>query len=67
MSLVLCREAKGFNVTASGVGDSATFYECSLDFITMNGQPVHIEQAVVAKWKNGKIVHERFYYNASKK
>jgi hypothetical protein len=22
-----------------------------------------MEQVVVAKWKNGKIVHERFYYD----
>jgi hypothetical protein len=25
---------------------------------------VHMEQVVVAKWKNGKIVHERFYYDS---
>jgi len=40
-----------------------TFYECSLDFIATSGQPVHMEQVVVARWKNGKIVHERFYYD----
>jgi len=61
------KEWKGFNVTASGVGDNVTFYECSLDFIATNGQPVHMEQVAVAKWKNGKIVHERFYYGAGKK
>ena len=57
------KEWKGFNVTASAVGDNVTFYECSLDFIATSGQPVHMEQVVVAKWKNGKIVHERFYYD----
>ena len=57
------KEWKGFNVTASAVGDDVTFYECSLDFIATSGQPVHMEQAVVSKWKNGKIVHERFYYD----
>lgn len=57
------KEWKGFNVTAQGVGDNVTFYECSLDFIATSGQPVHMEQVVVAKWKNGKIVHERFYYD----
>jgi hypothetical protein len=61
------KEWKGFNVTASGVGDNVTFYECSLDFIATSGQLVHLEQVVVAKWKNGKIVHERFYYDAGKK
>ena len=57
------KEWKGFNVTASAVGDNVTFYECSLDFIATSGQPVHMEQVVVAKWKNGKIMHERFYYD----
>jgi SnoaL-like protein len=57
------KEWKGFNVTASAVGDNVTFYECNIDFIAINGQPVHMEQVVVAKWKNGKIVHERFYYD----
>jgi hypothetical protein len=27
------------------------------------GQDVQVEQVAVAKWKDGKIVHERFYYN----
>lgn len=57
------REWKGFNVTDSAVGDNVTFYECSLDFVATSGQPVHMEQVVVAKWTNGKIVHERFYYD----
>lgn len=61
------KEWKGFNVTASGVGDNVTFYESTIDFIATNGQPVHLEQVAVSKWKNGKIVHERFYYDASKK
>lgn len=60
------KEWKGFNVTASGVGDNATFYESTLDFIATNGQPVHLEQVSVAKWKNGKITHERFYYDTGR-
>lgn len=61
------KEWKGFNVTAVGVGDHVTFYECNLDFIATNDQPVHMEQVVVAKWKNGKIIHERFYYDTGAK
>ena len=61
------KEWKGFNVTASGVGDNTTFYESTMDFIATNGQPFHMEQVSVAKWKNGKIVHERFYYDTSAK
>ena len=55
------KEWKGFNVTATGVGDDATFYEFTADVIATNDQPIHAEQVSVAKWKNGKIVHERFY------
>jgi len=28
-----------------------------------SGKPVHVEQVAVARWRDGKIVHERFYYN----
>ena len=55
-----------FTVTASGIGDNVTFYESTSDFITTGGVPAHVEQVSVAKWKNGKIVHERFYYDTGK-
>ena len=61
------KEWKGFNVTASAVGDNVTFYECSLDFVATGGQAVHMEQVVVSQWKDGRIVHERFYYDAGVK
>lgn len=61
------KEWKGFAVMASGVGDNVTFYESAMDFIATNGQPVHLEQVSVAKWRNGKIIHERFYYDTGAK
>jgi len=60
------KEWKGFTVTASGVGDNVTFYESTSDFVTTGGVPVHVEQVAVGKWKDGKIVHERFYYDTGK-
>lgn len=60
------KELKGFTVTASGVGDNVTFYESTADIVTTGGVAAHIEQVSVAKWKNGKIVHERFYYDTGK-
>ena len=60
------KEWKGFTVTTSGVGDNVTFYESTSDFVTTGGVPVHLEQVSVAKWKNGKIVHMRFYYDIGK-
>ena len=61
------KELKGFTVTAQGVGDNVTFYESTSDFIATNGQAMHVEQVSIAKWRNGKIVHERFYYDTGKK
>jgi hypothetical protein len=61
------KEWKGFNVTAQGVGADVTFYECTMDFIATSGQPIHMEQVVVSRWKNGTIVHERFYYDTGAK
>ena len=57
------KELNGFTVTASGVGDNVTFYESTSDFVTTSGVPGHVEQVSVSKWKNGKIVHERCYYD----
>ncbi len=57
------KEWKRFDVTAKGVGDDVTFYETVMDWVAMDGTPVHVEQVVVAKWQDGKIIHERFYHN----
>lgn len=56
-------EWKRFDVTAKGVGDDVTFYETVMDWITTDGTPVHVEQVVVAKWQDGRIIHERYYHN----
>jgi hypothetical protein len=61
------KELKGFTVTASGVGDNVTFYESASDLVTTGGASLHIEQVSVVKWKRDKIVHERFYYDTSKR
>ena len=57
------KEWKRFDVTAKGVGDDVTFYETVMDWIATDGTPVHVEQVVVAKWQDGRIIHERFYHN----
>ena len=61
------KEWKGFKVTAKGVADNVTFYEAAADYVTTNGEPMHLEQVSVAKWRNGKIVNERFYYDTGRK
>ncbi len=57
------KEWKGFNVIAIGTGEDVSFYEHTMDWVTQDGTEVHVEQVAVAKWKDGKIVSERFYYN----
>lgn len=54
---------RNFQVPARGVGEGVTFYENIMDWTTTDGQEMHVEQLVVARWKDGRIVHERFYYN----
>jgi hypothetical protein len=57
------KEFKNFEVVASGVSEDVSFYENIMDWTSQDDQEIHVEQLVVAKWKDGKIVHERFYYN----
>lgn len=57
------KEWKRFDVTAHAAGGDVTFYEAIMDWVATDGTPVHVEQAVVARWRDGKIVHERFYHN----
>jgi len=62
--LSMVKEWKGFEVTAKGVGEDVTFYETVMDWVTTDDTPVHVEQVVVAKWRDGKIIHERYYHNS---
>lgn len=59
------REWEGFEVTAIGDGFDITSYEVVMDRVTTDDIPVHLKQVVIAKWEDGKIVHERFFYNTA--
>lgn len=62
------KEWKGLNVSAVAAHDSGdsgvSFIEYDFDFINTEGNPVHYEQVARQVWSGGKIVAERFYYNA---
>ncbi|QOV88376.1 nuclear transport factor 2 family protein [Humisphaera borealis] len=58
---------KGFEVKALAVEGDTAFMESTIDFIAQNDQPVHMEQVSVSRWKDGKIAHERFYYDSGAK
>ncbi len=57
------KEWKGFEVKSIAIGDGVTFYEAVFDWIATDGAPVHLEQVAVARWRDGKITHERFFYD----
>lgn len=43
-------------------GDHAAI-EWVLDITAPNGAHIHVEELALQTWKDGKIVHERFYYD----
>jgi hypothetical protein len=57
----------GYNVKAIAAAGDTAFVESSIDFIATSGAKVHMEQVSITKWKNGKIAHERFYYDSAGK
>ncbi len=58
------KEFRGFTADHVGVGPNVSFYENTMDWVDVNGTEIHAEQVSVAEWKDGRIVRERFYYNA---
>jgi hypothetical protein len=57
------KEFKNFEVNRVAAGDDVSFYENVMDWVDVNGTEIHVEQVVVAQWRDGKIAHERFYYD----
>jgi hypothetical protein len=57
-------ELHGAEVRSTGAGDGVTFSEWLLDVTFKIGPRKRLEQTAVRRWEDGKIVHERFYYNA---
>jgi hypothetical protein len=58
------KEWKSFNITAAAASDTHSFYESDFSAITQDDQLVNYQQVSVQRWENGKIVHERFYYDS---
>lgn len=44
--------------------DDRSVVEWSMDFTFENGQRAQRDQVAIQEWKDGKIVEERFYYDA---
>lgn len=57
-------EFKNFETPRVAIGENVGFYENIMDWTTTDGQEIHVEQLVVQQWNaDGKITHERFYYD----
>lgn len=65
--LAQVKDWKGYTVKAVASSGDTSLVESVIEFINQQDQPVRMEQVASQRWKNGKIVHERFYYDASKK
>ncbi|MEM8964438.1 MAG: nuclear transport factor 2 family protein [Acidobacteriota bacterium] len=62
--LASVKEFHGGEVKAVAIGDGVTLSEWWMDVTFQDGNRVNLEQVAVRRWEHGKIVHERFYYNA---
>ncbi len=56
-------EFRNFEAKHVAAGDGVSFYENVMDWTDTDGRDQHVEQVVVAEWRDGKIVREQFYYN----
>lgn len=52
-----------FELVGSGAGDGVTYSEWMMDITYKNGTRAASHQVSARRWKNGKVVSERFYYN----
>jgi len=57
-------EFHGAELVATAVTGDTSFSEWVWDVTFQDGNRVKMEQAARRTWKDGRIVHERFYYNA---
>lgn len=63
--LAQVKEFKGYDAIAVGIDGDVSLVECTLDFVNQQDQPVHLSQVAVQRWKDGKVISEKFYYDAS--
>ncbi len=53
----------GARVVASAVNGDVSFSEWEMELTFKGGHLVKMNQVAVRQWKNGKVAHERFFYN----
>ena len=58
-------EFHGADVTAVGIGDGVSLSEWWMDVTFKDGNRTKLQQTAVRRWQDGKVVHERFYYDTA--
>ena len=53
---------RGAQVLSVGCSDDKTYVEWTFDYTHKDWGVRKYQQVAVQTWKNGKIIHERFYY-----
>jgi hypothetical protein len=53
----------GANLLGSAANQDISYSEWEFDITLKGGTRVKTAQVAARRWRNGKIVHERFYYN----
>lgn len=55
-------EWHSFRVLATGSAGDHTFYESITEWTSVTGTRVRQRQVSIARWRNGRIIEERFVY-----
>jgi ketosteroid isomerase-like protein len=58
------KEFRAFETPMVAIDGDTSVYENVMEWTSQDGTEIRLEQVVVARWKDGRIVHERFYYHA---
>ena len=65
--LAQVKEWKGYTIKSLAADGDRVLVENVIEFINQENKPVRMEQVSVQTWKNGKVAHERFYYDSGAK
>lgn len=55
----------GADVLAQAAVGDVSFSEWRMDVTFQDGNRTTLEQVAVRRWRDGRVTHERFYYNAA--
>jgi ketosteroid isomerase-like protein len=66
MGMIKDVHGSGVKALTSNEKEATTMVESWMDVTMKDGKRNMMEEVAVQKWKDGQIVHERFYYNMGK-